>query len=179
MCNHNLKLSTKVPNALLHNLNQMNTPANTTPSSPKRAHSPKSPPSPPSNLHPKAHDTHFPLNSPKKPSPKRAHKKPTGGPRPICSTSKLRKEGGAQREEEPGVLQGFALMAKSSSEPRKEFRESMMEMIRENGLMTVKDLEELLECYLCLNSKEYHRVIIEVFEEIWFDIVELNVEFGV
>ncbi|XP_020243743.1 transcription repressor OFP4-like [Asparagus officinalis] len=162
MCNHNFKLSTNMPNAFSYSVNQVNKP-NKLPNSPNRTRPLKTPPFPSSNLHPKAHDTHFPLCSPKK-----VHEKPISSPRLF----KRHKDGDTENSE---VLQGFA-MVKSSSEPQKEFRESMMEMIKENGLVTVKDLEELLECYLCLNSKEYHSVIVEVFEEIWFDISTESVE---
>ncbi|KAJ6806468.1 transcription repressor OFP2-like [Iris pallida] len=68
-----------------------------------------------------------------------------------------------------GLSESFAVV-KSSSDPKTDFRESMTEMIVENGLSSAKELEELLACYLSLNSNEYHHVIVEVFEEIWFQI---------
>ncbi|KAL7095145.1 hypothetical protein ACP275_10G006000 [Erythranthe tilingii] len=67
----------------------------------------------------------------------------------------------------------FAVV-KSSKDPRRDFRESMVEMIVENNLRASKDLEELLACYLSLNSDEYHDVIINVFKQIWFDFVHLR-----
>ncbi|KAJ6831700.1 transcription repressor OFP2-like [Iris pallida] len=68
-----------------------------------------------------------------------------------------------------GLSESFAVV-KSTSDPRSDFRESMMEMIVENGLSSSNELEDLLACYLSLNSNEYHHVIVGVFEEIWFDI---------
>ncbi|KAE9603168.1 hypothetical protein Lal_00018721 [Lupinus albus] len=65
----------------------------------------------------------------------------------------------------------FAIV-KSSFNPQKDFRESMLEMIVENNLRASKDLEDLLACYLSLNSDEYHDIIIKVFKQIWFDFTE-------
>lgn len=67
------------------------------------------------------------------------------------------------------VTESFAIV-KSSSDPQKDFRESMVEMIVENNIRTSKDLEELLACYLTLNSDEYHDIIIKVFKQLWFDL---------
>lgn len=61
-------------------------------------------------------------------------------------------------------------MVKASVDPRRDFKESMEEMIAENNIRASKDLEELLACYLCLNSDEYHAVIINVFKQIWLDL---------
>jgi uncharacterized protein (TIGR01568 family) len=61
---------------------------------------------------------------------------------------------------------------KSSTDPPRDFRESMMEMIAENKVQTLEDMEELLECYLSLNSREYHGIIMEVFREIWLEIAD-------
>ncbi|EOA12233.1 hypothetical protein CARUB_v10012721mg [Capsella rubella] len=61
-------------------------------------------------------------------------------------------------------------VVKASVDPRRDFKESMEEMIAENKIRESKDLEELLACYLCLNSDEYHSVIINVFKQIWLDL---------
>uniref|UniRef100_A0A2P2Q1V0 Transcription repressor n=1 Tax=Rhizophora mucronata TaxID=61149 RepID=A0A2P2Q1V0_RHIMU len=50
----------------------------------------------------------------------------------------------------------------------------MMEMIVENNMQSSKDLEELLACYLSLNSNEYHDLIVKAFEQIWFYMVDLH-----
>ncbi|KAL0926358.1 hypothetical protein M5K25_002580 [Dendrobium thyrsiflorum] len=71
---------------------------------------------------------------------------------------------GKQRKER---LKESIAVVKSSSDPQKDFRESMVEMILENNLLASKDLEDLLASYLSLNSREYHDMIVEVFEEIW------------
>lgn len=70
------------------------------------------------------------------------------------------------------VSETFAVV-KTSRDPRRDFRESMVEMIVENNIRASKDLEELLACYLSLNSDEYHDVIINVFKQIWFDYLHV------
>ncbi|KAE8694930.1 Transcription repressor OFP1 [Hibiscus syriacus] len=67
-------------------------------------------------------------------------------------------------------LSGSFAVVKPSFDPQKDFRESMVEMIRENNIRASKDLEDLLTCYLSLNSDEYHALIIKVFKQIWFDL---------
>ncbi|XP_039057414.1 transcription repressor OFP1-like isoform X4 [Hibiscus syriacus] len=69
----------------------------------------------------------------------------------------------------------FAVV-KSSFNPQRDFRESMVEMIRENNIRTSKDLEDLLACYLSLNSDEYHGLIIKVFKQIWFDLNDVRLK---
>ena len=63
---------------------------------------------------------------------------------------------------------------KSSYDPQRDFMESMMEMIVENKIRDSKDLEELLACYLSLNSDEYHDVIVKAFEQIWFTLPDIQ-----
>ncbi|KAF9680102.1 hypothetical protein SADUNF_Sadunf06G0085300 [Salix dunnii] len=67
-------------------------------------------------------------------------------------------------------------VVKSSFDPQKDFRESMVEMIVENNIKSSKDLENLLACYLSLNSDEYHDLIIKVFKQIWFDLTEVKLK---
>lgn len=67
------------------------------------------------------------------------------------------------------------VVVKSSSDPKRDFRESMVDMIFENKFFSCKELEELLACYLLLNSSEYHDLIVEVFEKVWFDLTEIIV----
>ncbi|KAJ6362794.1 hypothetical protein OIU78_003062 [Salix suchowensis] len=67
-------------------------------------------------------------------------------------------------------------VVKSSFDPQKDFRDSMVEMIVENNIKASKDLENLLACYLSLNSDEYHDLIIKVFKQIWFDLTEVKLK---
>lgn len=71
------------------------------------------------------------------------------------------------------MSESFAVV-KSSKDPQRDFRDSMVEMIMENNLCASKDLEDLLACYLSLNSDEYHDLIISVFKQIWFDIIDIH-----
>uniref|UniRef100_A0A0E0DPY7 Transcription repressor n=1 Tax=Oryza meridionalis TaxID=40149 RepID=A0A0E0DPY7_9ORYZ len=65
---------------------------------------------------------------------------------------------------------GFAVV-KASKEPARDFRESMVEMVVKNGMRSPEDLLELLECYLSLNAREHHGVIMEAFRGVWVEIV--------
>ncbi|CAN4098676.1 unnamed protein product [Withania somnifera] len=67
----------------------------------------------------------------------------------------------------------FAI-TKASIDPEKDFIESMIEMVVENNIRASKDLENLLACYLSLNSNEYHDLIIKAFEQIWFNLPDLH-----
>ncbi|XP_022987830.1 transcription repressor OFP8-like [Cucurbita maxima] len=84
-----------------------------------------------------------------------------------------RRKGGRSRCSEMGVLplkgkvkDSFAVV-KKSSDPYNDFRTSMLEMIVEKQIFSAKDLEQLLQCFLSLNSPHHHNVILEVFTEIW------------
>ncbi|KAF3341206.1 Transcription repressor OFP4 [Carex littledalei] len=61
-----------------------------------------------------------------------------------------------------------SLEVKYSNDPEKDFMQSMVEMIVEKNIVEMKDLEELLACYLSLNSKAHHDAVVKVFEKIWF-----------
>ncbi|XP_051133758.1 uncharacterized protein LOC127253290 [Andrographis paniculata] len=84
-----------------------------------------------------------------------------------CKDKKAKTKNGAVMEEErvPVVFDSFAVV-KSSYDPQRDFRESMVEMIREQGLWRPQDLEELLTCYLTLNDDDYHDLIIKVFRQV-------------
>ncbi|XP_047973296.1 transcription repressor OFP1-like [Salvia hispanica] len=79
-----------------------------------------------------------------------------------------RRQRNGEEEGKKGAFfsESFAIV-KASFDPEKDFKESMMEMIVENNLREAKDLEELLACYLSLNSNNYHDLIIKAFEQIW------------
>ncbi|CAI9760147.1 unnamed protein product [Fraxinus pennsylvanica] len=72
------------------------------------------------------------------------------------------------------VFDNFAVV-KCSFAPEQDFRDSMVEMIREKGIRRPDELEELLACYLTLNCDKYHDLIIKVFQQVW--LFELNQEF--
>ncbi|KAK9285712.1 hypothetical protein L1049_024911 [Liquidambar formosana] len=64
------------------------------------------------------------------------------------------------------VRESFAVV-KKSEDPYEDFKRSMMEMILEKQMFEEKDLEQLLHCFLSLNSRHHHGVIVEAFSEIW------------
>ncbi|XVF46126.1 hypothetical protein PTKIN_Ptkin03bG0001600 [Pterospermum kingtungense] len=71
------------------------------------------------------------------------------------------------------IAESFAVV-KSSLDPQRDFKDSMVEMIVENNILDSKDLEDLLACYLSLNSNQYHDLIIKAFEQIWLDLTNLR-----
>ncbi|KAM7274924.1 hypothetical protein ACFE04_016790 [Oxalis oulophora] len=79
----------------------------------------------------------------------------------ISSSSSSKKVGGVSK-----VKDSFAVV-KSSKDPYNDFRTSMVEMIMEKQIFGVKELEDLLQCFLNLNADRHHRIIVEVFTEIW------------
>lgn len=66
-----------------------------------------------------------------------------------------------------GVVGDSLAFVKISNEPYEDFRQSMYEMIMEKDLEGSVDVEELLYCYLTLNSPEHHELIEEVFSDVW------------
>ncbi|GJU22881.1 transcription repressor OFP1-like protein [Tanacetum coccineum] len=78
-----------------------------------------------------------------------------------------------RRSNARSVAESMAVM-KTSVDPWRDFKESMVEMIMENNIKTSKDLEDLLACYLSLNSDEYHDLIINVFKQIWFECTDIR-----
>ncbi|KAL3678176.1 hypothetical protein R1sor_021132 [Riccia sorocarpa] len=71
-----------------------------------------------------------------------------------------------------GRVKESVAVVKSSYDPYNDFRDSMVEMIVEKEIRGAIDLEELLRCYLSLNSAEYHSVIVKVFADVWRDLFE-------
>ncbi|XAR64116.1 hypothetical protein NMG60_11024331 [Bertholletia excelsa] len=63
------------------------------------------------------------------------------------------------------VRESFAVV-KSSEDPCEDFKRSMLEMILENQMFEAEDLEQLLLCFLSLNSRHHHPAIVEAFAEI-------------
>nr|XP_043611563.1 probable transcription repressor OFP9 [Erigeron canadensis] len=68
--------------------------------------------------------------------------------------------------EENNKLFVMVAMEKSSYNLREDFRESMKEMITANRISQPKDLRRLLNCYISMNSDEFHSIILEAFHEV-------------
>ncbi|KAK3205631.1 hypothetical protein Dsin_019677 [Dipteronia sinensis] len=64
------------------------------------------------------------------------------------------------------ILDSIAVV-KDSNDPYQDFRRSMMQMIIEKEIYSKEDLQELLKCFLELNSPLHHDVIVQAFTEIW------------
>ncbi|KAK2454677.1 transcription repressor OFP6 [Trifolium repens] len=67
---------------------------------------------------------------------------------------------------------------KDSDDPYLDFRHSMLQMILENEIYSKNDLRELLNCFLQLNSKEHHGIIIRAFTEIWNGVFSVKSGFS-
>ncbi|KAE8709871.1 Transcription repressor OFP8 [Hibiscus syriacus] len=67
---------------------------------------------------------------------------------------------------EEKVAESVAVV-KKSEDPYEDFKRSMLEMIMEKHMFEARDLEQLLQCFLSLNSKQHHRTIVDAFTEIW------------
>ncbi|XP_061364903.1 transcription repressor OFP5 [Gastrolobium bilobum] len=75
--------------------------------------------------------------------------------------------------EETAGLDSFAVV-KCSLDPQQDFRDSMIEMIIEKQISRPEEMEELLACYLTLNSNEYHDIIIRVFRQVWLHLSQAS-----
>ncbi|KAL0925963.1 hypothetical protein M5K25_004341 [Dendrobium thyrsiflorum] len=58
-------------------------------------------------------------------------------------------------------------VVKQSEDPRSDFRRSMAEMVVEKGIYEARDLEQLLHCFLSLNSQQHHQAIVDAFTDVW------------
>ncbi|KAJ3703164.1 hypothetical protein LUZ61_006869 [Rhynchospora tenuis] len=72
-------------------------------------------------------------------------------------------------------LKDSLAVMKFSSDPQRDFMESMIEMIIAKNMRSSRDLEDLLACYLSLNSDDHHSVIVKVFKEVWLDLNKLRI----
>ncbi|KAL3850266.1 hypothetical protein ACJIZ3_012148 [Penstemon smallii] len=64
------------------------------------------------------------------------------------------------------ILDSLAVV-KDSEDPYQDFRQSMLQMIFEKDIYSRDDLQQLLHCFLRLNSKHHHQIIVRAFMEIW------------
>ncbi|XP_054796384.1 transcription repressor OFP7-like [Prosopis cineraria] len=73
------------------------------------------------------------------------------------------------RTVEGKVKESFTVV-KKSKDPYEDFKKSMLEMIMEMEMFETRDLEQLLQCFLTLNSRHYHGIIARAFMEIWQEL---------
>ncbi|CAK9139032.1 unnamed protein product [Ilex paraguariensis] len=62
-----------------------------------------------------------------------------------------------------GVFADSMCAVKYSTDPFSDIRESILEMIHIVGVQDWNDIEELVYCYIVLNSPEIHQFIAEAF----------------
>ncbi|CAJ2677340.1 unnamed protein product [Trifolium pratense] len=98
-------------------------------------------------------------------SPRMAAKVEIGKIKAIQDKKKAKLKMKKEEETEEG-LDSFAVV-KCSLDPQQDFRDSMIEMIKEKQISQPEEMEELLACYLSLNSNEYHDLIIKAFRQVW------------
>ncbi|KAI4322460.1 hypothetical protein L6164_022153 [Bauhinia variegata] len=63
-------------------------------------------------------------------------------------------------------LNDSVAIEKDSENPYKDFRHSMLQMIFEKEIFSRPDLQDLLQCFLQLNSPSHHQLIVRAFNEI-------------
>ncbi|XP_020575417.1 transcription repressor OFP3-like [Phalaenopsis equestris] len=86
----------------------------------------------------------------------------------VCSPKVARRMLEEQERKERRNLESFAVV-KSSSDPQRDFRDSMVEMIIEKGMTRPEEMERLLACYISLNADEHHDAIIGAFRQVCFE----------
>ncbi|KAK9045085.1 hypothetical protein V6N11_058975 [Hibiscus sabdariffa] len=62
-----------------------------------------------------------------------------------------------------GVFAGTICAVKLSNDPFSDVRESILEMIDDAGVRDWNAMEELVYCYIALNSPEVHHIISNAF----------------
>ncbi|CAK7329143.1 unnamed protein product [Dovyalis caffra] len=83
----------------------------------------------------------------------------------------------SESETDPKASKIFDSIAvvKDSNDPFQDFKNSMLQMILEKNIYSKDDLEELLNCFLELNSPCHHSVIVKAFSEIWNEIISKRI----
>lgn len=61
-------------------------------------------------------------------------------------------------------------VSKVSADPRRDFRQSMAEMVVERGIYDVEGLRRLLHCFLSLNERHHREAILAAFADVWYAI---------
>ncbi|KAK4441319.1 Transcription repressor OFP6 [Sesamum alatum] len=63
-------------------------------------------------------------------------------------------------------IHGTLAVVKDTDDPYRDFRHSMLQVIFEYEICSRNDLQQLLHCFLELNSPPHHEVIVKAFMEI-------------
>ncbi|XP_022142613.1 transcription repressor OFP6-like [Momordica charantia] len=86
-----------------------------------------------------------------------------------CTSSTTTTISGLLLSPPPTTTIGGSIIAveKNSDDPYEDFRDSMLQMIIEKKIYSTAGLQELLNCFLHLNSPFHHEIIVKAFTEIW------------
>lgn len=90
----------------------------------------------------------------------------SGNTSPARLSAFMRKMAPCRAVADGKVRESFAVV-KRSEDPYDDFRKSMVEMVVEKKMFEERELEELLRCFLSLNSKHHHETIVRAFTQIW------------
>lgn len=72
-----------------------------------------------------------------------------------------------------GVFAGSICAVKYSTDPFSDMRESILEMIQDVGVCDWNEIEELVYCYIALNSPEFHGIIKDAFLSLCFSFEKM------
>ncbi|XP_074356241.1 transcription repressor OFP1-like [Apium graveolens] len=88
---------------------------------------------------------------------------------PRIASKRLAQVKGQESVSSHSRLMSVAIV-QESIDPDRDFKESMMEMIMEHNMSTKEEFQQLLACYLSLNPGTYRELIVNVFEQILYEI---------
>lgn len=72
---------------------------------------------------------------------------------------------------EKGFCKDSVKMSMASMNPFMDFRVSMEEMVMAHGLKELPSLQQLLQCYLRLNDKAVHKIIVFAFADLLVNLL--------
>ncbi|KAI5410929.1 transcription repressor OFP6 [Lathyrus oleraceus] len=88
---------------------------------------------------------------------------------PVCEAKTIHHNNNTILKSGTKLIDSIAV-EKESKDPYEDFRNSILQMILERKIYAERELEVLLECFLQLNAKCHHQVIVEAFMEICEEI---------
>lgn len=94
----------------------------------------------------------------------------SGGNEESCTSTITTSVSDENDPKDSKIINSIAVV-KDSNDPYQDFRHSMLQMIFEKEIYSKDDLQELLNCFLELNSPYHHGLIIQAFTEIWNDVI--------
>ncbi|KAJ4841975.1 hypothetical protein Tsubulata_020134 [Turnera subulata] len=77
----------------------------------------------------------------------------------------------SESDKKSSKIEDSIAVVKDSNNPYQDFRHSMLQMIFEKEIYSGEELQDLLDCFLELNSPCHHDVIVKAFTEIWNEVI--------